>query len=95
MIGWLQEIASVMKAGGILSLAVPDKRFTFDRERETTTLEQLLKIHFERAAEGQEGFRDHFQVFTFETFAAIIGRSVPMASFLSICFLFGAAPTRP
>jgi SAM-dependent methyltransferase len=73
MIGWLQEIASVMKAGGILSLAVPDKRFTFDLERETTTLEQLLKVHFERAAEGRESFRDHFQVFTFESFAATIG----------------------
>lgn len=27
---WLQDVASVLKPGGILSLVIPDKRFTFD-----------------------------------------------------------------
>jgi SAM-dependent methyltransferase len=36
LIGWLKEIRSVLKTGGVLSLAIPDKRFTYDFFRQTT-----------------------------------------------------------
>lgn len=36
MFGWLDDIASVLKVGGIVSLAIPDKRYTFDVMRDVT-----------------------------------------------------------
>lgn len=33
VITWLKEISAVLKPGGILSLMIPDKRFTFDVKR--------------------------------------------------------------
>jgi len=33
-IGWFREIAAVLKPGGVLALAIPDKRWTFDCRRE-------------------------------------------------------------
>jgi len=35
----------VLRLGGIAFLAIPDKRFTFDREREPTTVEHVLRDH--------------------------------------------------
>ena len=43
--GWLQEIAAVLKPGGILSLAIPDKSFTFYASHETTTSAALIESH--------------------------------------------------
>ena len=36
LIGWLHELHGVLKPGGVLGLAFPDKRFTFDRLRHDT-----------------------------------------------------------
>lgn len=33
MVRWLADVASILKTGGILSLVIPDKRFTFDMHR--------------------------------------------------------------
>lgn len=38
----LKEFSRVLKAGGILYLAVPDKRYSFDKDRALTSLEHLL-----------------------------------------------------
>jgi SAM-dependent methyltransferase len=38
LIGWLREVATVLRDDGVLSLAVPDKRYTFDLKRELTSL---------------------------------------------------------
>ena len=73
MVGWLKQIAAVMKPGAILSLAAPDKRFTFDHEREIRPLERILKDHLEGVPEDRGAFRGHVQVFTFEAFASITG----------------------
>jgi SAM-dependent methyltransferase len=35
-IGWIKEIAAILRPNGILSLVVPDKRFTFDVNRTPT-----------------------------------------------------------
>lgn len=53
-IGALLSHARVLREGGILYLAAPDRRRTdFDRDREETSLEHLLRDH----EEGPEGSR--------------------------------------
>lgn len=42
MLGWLNDIASVLKPGGLISLAVPDKRHTFDVLRQPTTVATVV-----------------------------------------------------
>lgn len=45
MLGWLREIASVLKDDGILALAIPDKRYTFDYKRDLTSLGTLVESY--------------------------------------------------
>lgn len=47
-IGWFKEIAAVLKPGGVLSLAIPDKRWTFDCRRELTPVSALVESYFEK-----------------------------------------------
>jgi hypothetical protein len=35
-IGWLQQLAEILRPGGIVSLVVPDKRYCFDARRDVT-----------------------------------------------------------
>lgn len=44
-IGTLKHHLAVLKTGGILYLAVPDKRWTFDVKRPETTLQHLIDDH--------------------------------------------------
>ncbi len=44
-IGALTNHFRVLKAGGILYLAVPDKRFTFDKDRPVTPISHLYQDH--------------------------------------------------
>ncbi len=44
-IGTLKRHIGVLKAGGVLYLAVPDKRWTFDVKRPETTLAHLIEDH--------------------------------------------------
>ena len=44
-IGTLKAIFRVIKPGGMLYLALPDKRYTFDRERPVTPLDHLWTDH--------------------------------------------------
>jgi SAM-dependent methyltransferase len=46
-IGTIENHLRVLKPDGILYLAVPDKRFTFDRDRPLTTLEHLIRDYKE------------------------------------------------
>lgn len=46
LIGWFKEARSVLKTGGILSLAIPDKRFTFDCLRNLTKPADLIEAFF-------------------------------------------------
>lgn len=41
-IGWLDGCTKILKEGGIIFLALPDRRFTFDRLRADTTTGELL-----------------------------------------------------
>ncbi len=45
LIGWLGELRAVLKPGGLLGLAVPDKRFTFDALRKESTLAEAVEAH--------------------------------------------------
>lgn len=47
LIGWLKYIAQVLRPGGILALVVPDMRYTFDCQRNLTTMADLLEAYFE------------------------------------------------
>lgn len=54
----LGSIARVLRPGGIAYLALPDKRFTFDKERRLTPLDHLIRDH----AEGPDGsLREHYE----------------------------------
>ena len=45
LIGWLEEVRSILKPGGILSLAIPDKRQCFDYKRQPTRLCDLFEAY--------------------------------------------------
>lgn len=52
-LGALGHMIRALKPGGILYLAVPDKRYTFDVDRPVTSTDHLLRDH----REGPEGSR--------------------------------------
>ncbi len=45
LIGWLQEMAEALTPDGVLSLVVPDKRYTFDLRRHTSTLAEAAEAY--------------------------------------------------
>lgn len=49
LVSWLQEIRSVLKPGGAVRLAVPDKRFTFDYLRRTSGLTDVMVAYLQKA----------------------------------------------
>jgi SAM-dependent methyltransferase len=57
-IGALRNFLRVLKPGGILFLTIPDKRFTFDRERPVTTLDHL---HADARDGGEGSRRSHYE----------------------------------
>jgi len=57
-LGTLQSFLRVLKPGGIAYIAVPDKRFTFDRDRPVTPLEHIVRDHEHGAAQSR---RQHFE----------------------------------
>ncbi len=52
-LGALSNMIRVLRPGGVLYLAVPDKRYTFDVDRPVTPTDHLLRDH----REGPEGSR--------------------------------------
>jgi hypothetical protein len=48
-IGWLKEIHAVLKVGGILSLAIPDKRCCFDYHRHPTQVADVIDAFLNHA----------------------------------------------
>lgn len=53
LVTWLAELASVLRPGGSVRLAVPDRRFCFDYLREDTRLTDVLAAYFNRARRPQ------------------------------------------
>lgn len=48
LVSWLNEIHQVLKPNGILSLVVPDKRYTFDFCRQTSKFSDVLAAYIEK-----------------------------------------------
>jgi SAM-dependent methyltransferase len=46
VVTWFREIAEVLRPGGVLSLVIPDKRFTFDYLRAPSTPSELIEAHY-------------------------------------------------
>lgn len=49
LIGWLSEVRAILKLGGVLSLAIPDKRQCFDYLRPTTRLPEVVEAYLQRS----------------------------------------------
>lgn len=45
VIGWLRGIADILVDGGLLALAIPDRRYCFDMLRAPTTVGEMLDAH--------------------------------------------------
>lgn len=54
----LENAMRVLRSDGVLYLALPDKRYTFDRDRQATTLEHLERDYLEGPAQSRRG---HFE----------------------------------
>lgn len=48
LIAWLREVEATLISGGLVRLAIPDKRYTFDYLRATTTLADTLVEHLRK-----------------------------------------------
>ena len=48
LIEWLKELASILKEGGVLALAIPDQRYTFDFLRRPTHVSDVLDSYFQK-----------------------------------------------
>lgn len=60
-IGALRNMFRVLKPGGVLYLAIPDKRNSFDADRPVTTLEHVMRDYQEGPAWSR---REHFEQWT-------------------------------
>jgi hypothetical protein len=45
LLGWLHGVGEVLKPGGVLNLAIPDKRYTFDVARSLSTIGELVEAY--------------------------------------------------
>ena len=57
-IGTIQNMLRVLKPGGILYSAIPDKRVSFDIDRDVTSIEHMWRDHIESPAGSK---REHFE----------------------------------
>jgi len=57
-IGTIRNMLRVLRDDGILYLTVPDKRYTFDRDRGITSLEHLIRDHGEGPGQSK---REHYE----------------------------------
>jgi len=48
MISWLAELSNISNSNGRLFLSIPDRRYTFDRDRQETTLSEFLDFYIRR-----------------------------------------------
>lgn len=60
LVGFLNDCASILKDDGVLSLAVPDKRYCFDHFREVSSLGKVIDAHFSQAKTHSPGTTAEF-----------------------------------
>jgi SAM-dependent methyltransferase len=71
---WLRDIGKLLRPGGILSLIVPDKRYTFDVHRRTTEVSEIVDAHMRRLR--QPSFRQVYDFISLE----MVGKFAPDAA---------------
>jgi SAM-dependent methyltransferase len=65
LITWLAEVAEILRPGGILSLVVPDRRYTFDILRRTSGVAEAVDAYVNRLRKpNPRQIFDHFSNFT-------------------------------
>ena len=82
LVGWFAEIAAVLRPGGLVALAIPDKRFTFDLLRAPSRLGDLIDAHLQglRRPAPWQVFDHHAHAVRLDDFrAAWEGRIDPAA----------------
>ena len=68
-IAWLDEMRALLRPGGILSLIIPDRRFTFDVLRPATSSGEMLEAYYTKRA--KPSFADVFdQYYYWRTISA-------------------------
>src|SRR5438034_3915304 len=72
----LDSFFRVLRPGGILYMAVPDKRFTFDRDRPVTPLAHLLRDHAEGPAWSRRGHYEEYVAHVHRPATAEEGRGI-------------------
>jgi predicted SAM-dependent methyltransferase len=74
-VGWMIDISSILRLGGILSLVIPDKRYSFDVNRTLTGVGDLVDAYL--AGRTQPTYRDiynfHSQIATMEGYVDTAG----------------------
>jgi SAM-dependent methyltransferase len=65
LIGWFQELAEVLKPGGVVSLVVPDRRYTFDRIRPETRTPEVVEAWLEH--HRRPSYRQIFEHYALHT----------------------------
>jgi SAM-dependent methyltransferase len=53
LISWLRELGTVLKPDGVITLAIPDKRYCFDHLRDESSITDVLTAYFLRARRPQ------------------------------------------
>ena len=48
VVGWLSEMDQILNVGGFVCLAIPDKRYTFDYQRQLTTVAELVDSYLNK-----------------------------------------------
>jgi SAM-dependent methyltransferase len=64
LVGWLDEVTAVLRPGGRVSLAMPDRRYTFDVRRRDTDISEIVEaylLHLRRPS--VRAIFDHFYRF--------------------------------
>lgn len=85
MLGWLKEIAEVLRDGGILSLAIPDKRYTFDLRKEVSTAGKFLEAYLRHQRRpGAADVFDHISLKTIIDLSAVWDGSVNISKLLPV-----------
>jgi SAM-dependent methyltransferase len=81
-IGAVEAHLRVLRPGGVIYMAVPDKRATFDRERSVTSLQHLISDH----ADGPDATRPaHYKEWAAVVEHAPPGEVVERASDMAAC----------
>ncbi|RWB74614.1 MAG: class I SAM-dependent methyltransferase [Mesorhizobium sp.] len=61
LLGWLESNLHVLRSGGRIAVAFPDKRYCFDLKRKSSTISDLMAAYLEgRTKPGFQQICDHF-----------------------------------